>query len=317
LNISPKISKRKEGIVNMDAKGFSNKKQEKAPQEVVQKNLGTLISELITNNLKLIGIGAAVIIVVLAIIFGWSLYTRNLNANALVLENKAYEVYNTIDESKTEKSEAVTKAYQEALGLYQEIITKYPSTASAERAIYLYGSLEYTLGDYDKALEYYNTYLKKYSNGKLRLQAEEGIGYIFEQKGEYQKAIDQFKSLDAKIPATRKAELLLAIGRNYENLKQTEEAVKTYQSIVDLKATGFWSEKAKERLEILQGGSASKSAEIKPAASESTAAATAAPQAGTPEATAAATPAPQATNTPEPVSTPTAAPQATNTPAQQ
>jgi tetratricopeptide (TPR) repeat protein len=111
------------------------------------------------------------------------------------------------------------------------------------------------LGNYEKANEYFETYIKKYPKGDLRFQAEKDIGYIFEQQGEYQKAIEQFKSIETKVPSTMKSQLLLAIGRNHENLEQLDNAVEMYQSIIDSNTSVSWKDKAKERLEILRPGS--------------------------------------------------------------
>jgi hypothetical protein len=44
---------------------------------------------------------------------------------------------------------------------------------------------------------------------------------------------------------------LLAIGRNYESLGQTEQAIQAYQSLLDSDTSSDWKDMASERMEIL------------------------------------------------------------------
>lgn len=242
----------------MNAKASSKKKEKKQGkdlEEQIQQSFVTIISKFIVANLKWIGIGALVIVVVGASIIGWLSYKKSINEKALVLENEARELHESISvEGTTSDSETPVKSYQDVLNIHQQIIEKYPGTKSAERALYLSGSLEYNQGNYEKAHEHFKAYIRKYPKGKLRFQAEEDIGYIFEQQGEYQKAIEQFKSIEAKVSSSKKSQLLLAIGRNYESLEQFDNAVEAYQSIIDANTSVSWKDMARERLEILQAG---------------------------------------------------------------
>jgi tetratricopeptide (TPR) repeat protein len=243
----------------MNADASSKKREKKGKeqnlQEQIKKSISAIISNLILANIKLIGISALVIVVVAVAIFGWMTYKKSLNEKALVLENEARELHNTVNsEATSDESETTAKSLQDVLALYQQIIEEYPGTVSAERAWYFSGSLEYNMGNYDKAYEYFETYIKKYPKGQLRFRAEEDIGYIFEQQGEYQKAIEQFKSIEDKVPSSTKSELLLAIGRNYESLGQTDNAVEIYQNIIDSNTSVSSKNKARERLDILRPG---------------------------------------------------------------
>jgi tetratricopeptide (TPR) repeat protein len=123
------------------------------------------------------------------------------------------------------------------------------------------GSIEYELGNYEKAWEHFSSYSQKYPKGPLSIEAEKSLGYILEQQGKHQDAIEKFKSLEDKISSTRKAEIQLAIARNYEVLQNVDEAVTTYQVIVDSNTTFSWKDKARERLAILRPEKVTPSAE--------------------------------------------------------
>jgi tetratricopeptide (TPR) repeat protein len=117
--------------------------------------------------------------------------------------------------------------------------------------MFLSGSLYYTHEQYADAQKQFSAYLSKYPKGQLRSQTQENLGYVYEQQGDYQQALVTFQEAETDAPATRKSALLLSIGRNYESLGQTEQAVQTYQSLLDSNTSSDWKDMARERMEIL------------------------------------------------------------------
>ncbi|MCP4404820.1 MAG: tetratricopeptide repeat protein, partial [bacterium] len=143
---------------------------------------------------------------------------------------------------------------QETIASYQKILDEFSGTRSAERAIFFLGGLEYERENYTQAREYFSQYLKKYAQGKFALNAKESLAYIVEQDGDYQKAIEGFKALEKSVNESRKAEVQLAIARNYRSLDRKEEAMKIYQEIVDSSTTVSVKNQAREALDILESG---------------------------------------------------------------
>jgi TolA-binding protein len=214
----------------------------------------------ILDNLKIIGIVAGVILLIVIIGVSWRTYQKGMTAKALTLESKAFTLHQEAQAelaSAGQQTDAETapdpeKAYQEVTDLYQEILDQYPGTQSAARATYLLGSIAYQQGKYAEAQEYFSTYLQKYSEGALAVEAEESLGYIQEQQQNYQQAIDIFKALEAKVSESKKPAILLAIGRNYEALEQPDDAMTIYQQVVDSNTSFSLKNTAKERLDMLQ-----------------------------------------------------------------
>jgi TolA-binding protein len=247
-------------------------KKQKDLQEQVQKTFMHVVNDIIVAHMKLIGIVILVIILIVAGVMGWNSYAKKVNDRALALEAEALQLFNEVSQSadevsqsadevsqsaassdeETTEADAPSKSWEDVLAAYQQVLDQYPKSKSAERVLYLSGSLNYTLGNYEDAQNQFTTYITKYENGTLRYQAEESLGYIFEQQGEYQKALDTFKRIEANVPASRKSALLLAIGRNYENLENVDQAITIYQGIVDSNTSADWKDMARERLEILQ-----------------------------------------------------------------
>ncbi len=234
-------------------------KDRNTPQQRFQNTVMKII-EWIMSNLKIIGMVAGVIVIVIVITMSWLSYQKGKDSKALALEAKAFDLHQNAQTQAAQESSDSTpdetpqagNPYQETIETYLELIEQYPGTKSAERALYLLGSIEYERENYEKAQEYFSTYMTKYPKGELQTHAEKSIGYILEQQAKHQQAIDQFKRLEAKISTTDKAEVQLAIGRNYEVLQQFDEAVSVYQEIIDSNTSALWKNTAKERLDILR-----------------------------------------------------------------
>ncbi len=219
------------------------------------------IQHWIFDNLKIIGIIAAAVVLGVVIGIIWNNYQKAKMQKTLALEAKAFKLHSTIqaernsnalDSGKNDDAAKTGHPYQEVLNLYQELIEEYPGSKSASRALYMMGSVEYEIGNYDKAQEYFSTYRQQYPQGAMLTESEKSLGYILAQQGKYQKAIEAFKRVEDKMSSTRKAEIQLAIGRNYEALNNVAEAVTVYQKIVDSNTAFSWKNSARERLDILQ-----------------------------------------------------------------
>ncbi len=68
----------------------------------------------------------------------------------------------------------------------------------------LSGNLYYTHEQYTDAQKQFSAYLSKYPQGQLRNQAEESLGYVHEQQGDYQQALVTLKEAESNAPDSRK-----------------------------------------------------------------------------------------------------------------
>ncbi|MBD3305110.1 tetratricopeptide repeat protein [candidate division KSB3 bacterium] len=268
----------------MAAKSSSRKSKQKEHHltEQLTEHFHIRATNWIATHLKHIGITIGVILVILLIAFLWISYQQRQQEKALALEGEAFQLHQKVREAQTTAANTETtdddapqpadNLYQEVLEAYQILIDLYPDTESARRALYICGSIEYQQENYEQAQEYFSTYLEQYPEGNLVTQAEESLAYILEQQGKYQQAIERFKQLQDRVDASRQSEILLAIARNYEALEQLDDAIATYQQIVDSNTSFAWKNQARERLELLQPGQqlAAQEEETPPADQEET-----------------------------------------------
>jgi tetratricopeptide (TPR) repeat protein len=87
-------------------------------------------------------------------------------------------------------------AIPEAMKGLADVVEKYPSSDAAQAARYELGSLYFETGEYDRTIQVYTAFLEKASKKDLRtLYARFGIGYAYEAKREYDKALDTFSKV--------------------------------------------------------------------------------------------------------------------------
>ena len=119
-----------------------------------------------------------------------------------------------------------------ALERFQTISRKYGGTSSGVLSLFYAGNCYYALQDYDEAIARYERFLKAAPRDThLRILAYDSLGYCFEEKGEYEKAIEYFeKTID---PAPGLGETaFLNLARCYEALEDAENSLKYYQRVM-------------------------------------------------------------------------------------
>jgi TolA-binding protein len=152
-----------------------------------------------------------------------------------------------------EAEQPFSREGEDALQLLQRTRQEYPSTAAAEQALLQIGNVHYQRGEYDSALEAYQTYLGQYPNGGWVLLAIVGKGYALESEGRYQDAALTFRALaDRYKHHTLGAEALMGLGRCLTALDQPKKAVEVYERLItDYPATP-WARQAQMQIASLQ-----------------------------------------------------------------
>lgn len=161
--------------------------------------------------------------------------------------------------------------YTQAIEEFQTVINKYPNTEWAARSQYNIGDAYYNSGEYDKAIEAYRIVMENYPQSDYIIEAVNGIQYaqlsagksdssmaVLEsflednpqtttadrlryrqaetlmQSGDYNGAISEFRQY---IRITNNQELLpeahFSLAEAYEQTNQMDQAVQTYNMLVD------------------------------------------------------------------------------------
>ena len=177
------------------------------------------------KNKVLMYVGAFAIVVVAVIFFLNYRSSRNEEAGKLL--SRVMDLY-----EQGSYLEAIEGKQGTNLGGLKKIVEDFGSTENGETAkIYLANSYAF-LGQYEKALEYYEDYGG--SNDIYKAAALAGQAGYYASKGEYEKAADLFKKAAnvSKINPSR-PDYLLRAGINYMKAGQKDEAKALFQIIRD------------------------------------------------------------------------------------
>ena len=158
----------------------------------------------ITDSWQYYVIGLVVIVLIIAA----SIYYVDMQAKQSV---EAADIY-----SKG-VSEFRQKSYQNALLSLQLVLDDHGNTESAKDATFLLGDINLVTQNYPEAIRYFEMYIKKYSNDKLKVASSHaGIATAKENQGQFKEAAESFVkayTVDPKGPLV--GDYYISAMRNY------------------------------------------------------------------------------------------------------
>ena len=197
------------------------------PDEFISTS--SMVLGYIKSNYVTIGSAVAVLLVIAIIIFGLSYYSREREQEALGLFNQAKQMYQQGTTVQTNQ-QAPTPLYSQALAKFKEVVENYSHATSATTSLLYMGDCSYHLQDYDNAIDHYMRFINTSDKDDyLRQFAFEGLGYCYEEKGDFEKALDYFKQSLNEGNCAIENLLYLNIARCYEALKDNTSALEYYK----------------------------------------------------------------------------------------
>lgn len=141
---------------------------------------------------------------------------------------------------------------QKAAGLYQEIIEKYPKSASAPFAQYQLGNIYSDLKEFDKAIAAYQDFIERYSKREdLLPMVYLRLGYAQFERGDSQAALANFEQVIKHPKAWNKDQAYYETGRVYEWMGNKEAAISKYEGLIKEFPKSPWTQEAQLRLKTL------------------------------------------------------------------
>jgi tetratricopeptide (TPR) repeat protein len=132
-----------------------------------------------------------------------------------------------VPQYKTEKDRR-----EAALGELDKVISAWGSTGAGRDARLVKAGILYDLGRYDEAIADYRAFLSRGPRGNLKAIGHEGLGYVYEAKGELDKALEEYR-LITQTGDFYRDRALFDQARVLERKGDKAGAQKLYQEILD------------------------------------------------------------------------------------
>ena len=186
----------------------------------------------VTHHAKPIALGAGIVLILLLFTFLFQTWDKKKTEDADQMLNTAMETYQMVSSPYREGS---PQEYKNAIERFNEVIAKFPKTQSGKLAVLYKGNIYLRLGEFDEAIKTYESYLEKAGKEKLyRAFATEGLGYSYEGKKDYEKAMHAFQKVIDLGQGFQLASAYLGMGRCSEKMGKTKEALENYKSFMKI-----------------------------------------------------------------------------------
>ena len=205
------------------------RRQIKQPDEFISTTEHVLL--FVRNHLKKIVVGAGILVVILAAFVFFRVWEERKENEAQQRLNLAMEA---VELANSPYREGSPVEYKNALTKMEEVINAFPRTSSGTFALLYKGNIHLKLGEFDEAIKAYDAFLSQSGSERLyNLLALEGVGYAYEGKKDYGKAIEAYQRIVAMDQGFQAREARLQIGYCYEKLGKNKEAVENYKAYLE------------------------------------------------------------------------------------
>ena len=193
------------------------------------------------NIRQLSAIGLVVCLIVAGIVF-WSVKQSNAEKTAMSLLNDAMSNIGSYSKNPVDREMKNSRALEG----FQNINSSYSSTIAGSAALFYSGVCSYNLKKYDEAIAFYENFLKSGEGALkyLKSSAFEGIGYAYEEKGEYEKALEFYEKQKKHGQNEINSTAFLNLARCYEASGDTEKACQSYERFIETNPSSFFKDVA-------------------------------------------------------------------------
>lgn len=203
-----------------------SKKELKEP-DVFQSGIQKITDYISENKTRFYTIlTTSILAVVIAV--GIFLYWKDYQTSATQIYAKARSAM-----GRNAQNPVVVK---ETMGIYKDLIDKYPHSWSARMAHYHRGNIYFNLGELENAIDSYKKFVSsaKSDDAGIKFLALTSLGYCYESKKELQSALNYFEEAQKSNNTGFEAIGFRNIARIYEQLNDKKKALENYQNALKM-----------------------------------------------------------------------------------
>ncbi len=205
----------------MAVKRVSRKKLLKEPDEFISTT--SKVIQFLREHERQLTIYGIIVLVIAALAGGAYTYLGWQRGKAQSAQQQGLRLYQDAFRQGA-NPEGEKENLQKALAKFQEALSIYRWGRVAQISELYIGHCDFALKQYDQAIAAYSRCLE----GPFRSMALDGLGYSYEAKGDYNKALEDYqKNMAENSPYQEEA--ALGAARCYEALNQKQKALEVYQ----------------------------------------------------------------------------------------
>lgn len=204
------------------------KKELEQPDEF--HTIGWEAMQYISEHRNKFYIAGVVALAIIILFMGWYFYRLNYENKAERMYSSTYYSYSLPGNSSDMKD-----AYLKATLMYENLVKEYPDSRAATRSFYNMGNVYFNIGETEKSIEAYKTFLKRSrKNNILIALTYYGLGYCYEKNKDYDNALKSFEDSNNGIKGTQFESINYAnMARIYEKMGKQKEALEFYRKAVE------------------------------------------------------------------------------------
>jgi tetratricopeptide (TPR) repeat protein len=207
------------------------------------------LQHFIEQNIRQVAAVGLIIVVLAGGIGFWQYKNAQAEEDSYALFFTAMNRYNSSDKPAGSKDAAPAndENSRQALQEFKKITAQYPDTSAGKAALFYAGACSYDLKKDEDALSCYQEFLKKTAGEQnyLRPATYEGIGYVYERKGDFKQAIEWFEKQKSDASDSLNMMAPLNLARCYAALGEREKACTSYKEFTEKYPSSSFAEAAK------------------------------------------------------------------------
>jgi len=224
------------------------KKKLKEPDEFV--NFAEHSYFWFARHAKKFATGGIIVLVVILAIFLFQKWEAGKERDAYQMFNVAMQNYGMASSPSASGSQP---DYKNTLQMFDDVITKYSRTSAGKLSLLYKGNILLRLGQFDEAIKAYGLFLEKGVKERLfQSFAMEGLGYAYEGKKDYERALGAYQKLLEAGQSSEIGEAHLGMGRSYEKLGKTKEAVESYRAFLKTSQKSLMANMVLRKISLLE-----------------------------------------------------------------
>jgi TolA-binding protein len=143
--------------------------------------------------------------------------------------------------------------FDQATEKFSTVVDNYLGTVFSNRSTFMLANINYKNGNMEEALRQFQAFVNGKDDELFTPSAYQGIGQCYEQMGDMEGAIGNYKIAVGKFKSNSlKSECMMSLARLYSATQRLQEAKDVYKDILEISKDPLINREAERKLKLIQ-----------------------------------------------------------------